>query len=243
MSSQRRQQKKAEQKKKQRDLLKKEKRKAVASSSSAAAMSKLAVNTPFVAAYLSKNYLTDGDELITAAVSRRIPGFGVVTGAALIDRRCLGVKNGMLFNAERWVQVREAMAENPDIELIEVDLLTAQSVLYHALDYAKSLGFAPHRDFPEGFFAPRPATLLDTPLARPTRPLYVSGPDDRVNAIIAQLTRSVGVGNFDVLALGDPRALSLAGGIMGMDESDDGDDDDDDDADVVDTVGEEVKTP
>ena len=43
--------------------------------------------------------------------------------------------------------------------------LEAQSVVFHALDYARSLGFFAHQDFEDALFEPRPAALSDTPLA------------------------------------------------------------------------------
>jgi hypothetical protein len=57
--------------------------------------------------------------------------------------------------------------------------------IYHAIDYAISLGFAPHRDFVAGLIGERPSALLDTALARPERPLYVPGPDDNAQKILA----------------------------------------------------------
>ena len=64
---------------------------------------------------------------------------------------------------------------------------------------SRSLGFEPHPDFHEPAVGPRPAQLLDTPFARPSRPYYVSGPDDDAEAILRRLDRSVGRGNYDFL--------------------------------------------
>ncbi|MFT3774470.1 MAG: hypothetical protein QM820_54625 [Minicystis sp.] len=82
--------------------------------------------------------------------------------------------------------------------MVACELPVAQSIVFNAVDYAASLGFDPHPDFPEELFGPRPAPLLETPLARPTRPFWVRGPDDDVEEILATLEESVGEGNFDV---------------------------------------------
>jgi hypothetical protein len=67
-------------------------------------------------------------------------------------------------------------------------------VIFNAIDYAATLGFSPHRDFVAALVGPRPDTLLDTPLARPARPVFVPGPDDDVARIVRVLTAKVGTG-------------------------------------------------
>jgi hypothetical protein len=76
--------------------------------------------------------------------------------------------------------------------------LLAQSIVFHAVDYGLRLGFLPHRDFREALFGPRPPELLQTPLCASPRPIYVSGPRDRVDAIVRHLVAAVGAGNFDL---------------------------------------------
>jgi hypothetical protein len=66
-----------------------------------------------------------------------------------------------------------------------------------ALRHYERLGFAPHRDFPEKIFGPRPEALADTPWIAEERPLYVAGPRDDVDGILATLDASVGVEGYD----------------------------------------------
>jgi hypothetical protein len=82
--------------------------------------------------------------------------------------------------------------------------LVAQSVVFHALEYARSLGFEPHRDFPTALLGARPATLLSTPWYAPERPIYVSGPHDDTSWITRRLVAAVGATGFEHL---DPFAL------------------------------------
>ncbi len=125
----------------------------------------------------------------------------MVPSIALVDRTCLGVKNAFVAKPIAEVELPAMLAQMGSTHpggMVPCDWLVAQSVVLHAVDYARSLGFAPHRDFPEPLFGPRPEALLDTPLAHPARPFYVSGPDDAVARVIAQLDAAVGPGNYDV---------------------------------------------
>jgi hypothetical protein len=70
--------------------------------------------------------------------------------------------------------------------------LLAQSIVFHAVDYAAKLGFAPNQDFHEPLVGPRPVELLATPWASSERPLYIPGPDDNVARILHQLESAVG---------------------------------------------------
>ena len=144
--------------------------------------------------------------LVSILVTRRAPGGVLVPGFALVDRTCLGVKNGFVGRPANPLELIDFVAEIAEAhgDMEQCDVLVAQSVLYHAIDFARSLGFAPHRDFPEPLFGPRPEALLDTPLSRPSRPVYVPGPNDDVSRIIRQLDRAVGDAfTFCMPSLGD----------------------------------------
>lgn len=75
----------------------------------------------------------------------------------------------------------------------EVSVLEAQSVVFNALEYARSLGFGPHRDFPEIVFGPRPEMLIETPLACPERPFFIPGPSDDMARILQTIEATTGV--------------------------------------------------
>jgi hypothetical protein len=140
--------------------------------------------------------------LVSVVITRKAPAGIVIPALVLVDRTCLGVKNAFVAKPMREAELESFLAQvgqAHEVGMVECDLLVAQSVVLHALDYARSLGFSPHRDFPEPLFTPRPAELLDTPLARPSRPVYVSGPEDPVTRILARLDAAVGPGNYDQL--------------------------------------------
>jgi len=183
--------------------------------------------------------------LISVLVTRRVGGL-LIPCMVLVDRTCLGVKNAVVGPPQTELDLetlRLRLSESGDV-LRETDLLTAQSVIHHALDYAKSLGFAPHRDFVPELVGERPAVLLDTPLARPDRPLYVPGPEDDVRRVLARLDAGVGRGKYDVFSgVDDDAFLDLLDGLDDDDFDDEAFDDDDEafgDDEVLTVEGSEV---
>lgn len=188
--------------------------------------------TCWVSAALEEGADASAPGLISVIVTRRV-GDLLLPSMILVDRTCLGIKNAFVGAPQTELELerlRRDLAYSGD-PLQETDLLTAQSVIFHALDYASSLGFKPHRDFVAGLIGERPETLLDTPLARPAQPLYVPGPDDDVPRILAQLDASVGEGNY--VFVGGVDVLSslvdaLEDGELDPDELDADESDDDD---------------
>jgi hypothetical protein len=134
------------------------------------------------------NDLTEPN-FVSVVMTRRLGADELLAHSVLLDRTCLGVKNAMLSAPMTEEELHELVEELGVAHggMEECASLLAQSLIYHALDYAQSLGFAPNSDFHEVLVGPRPATLLETPWHRPKRPIYVSGPDDDVSRIIAQL--------------------------------------------------------
>jgi hypothetical protein len=179
--------------------------------------------------------------VITVLVTRRL-GSLLLPCMLLVDRTCLGIKGAFVGPAQTELEVerlRRGFASTGD-QLRETDVLTAQSVIFHALDYSRSLGFAPHRDFIPELIGERPSALLDTPLARPQRPIYVHGPDDDVRLILARLDASVGPGNYDYVSVSDFEDDEL--NQDELDQEDDFDDDlfDEDAPEVLTVEGSEV---
>jgi hypothetical protein len=163
-----------------------------------------AVESPFGPCWVSSalDDEVDGEAaaLVSVIVTRRLGGL-LLPCIVLVDRTCLGVKNAFVaplqteLDVERLVMDMSASGD----PLRPAELVLAQSVVFHAIDYARSLGFEPHRDFVAGLIGDRPAVLLDTPFCRPERPLYVAGPHDNVNAIVSRLAASVGPNGYDLV--------------------------------------------
>jgi hypothetical protein len=219
-------QKRLEKQKKKRDLARKRAKphQALAMPGTAAII-KMAAQLPFGPCFVSAGWDVIDEaqpKLVTVVITRAAPDGSLIPAIALVDRTCLGVKNGFVAKPvhrtelERWL---EPIAFAHD-GIVPVEPLVAQSIVFHGIDYARSLGFEPQRDFPEPLFGPRPEALLDTPLARPTRPIYVSGPDDNVKRVLARLDLAVGPGNYGMIA-----AHALSGDPLLLDDEDDEDED------------------
>jgi hypothetical protein len=217
--------KKLEKKRKSREQTKKNARAlATQKSKELARLARSAGSAAFGPCYVSEGWddLTS-PALVTVVVTRQLSTRHLVPAIALVDRTCLGVKNAF---------PREPMLEGEFEDLLDdigtahggmvrCDPLFAQSIVFHAIDYARSLGFEPHPDFPAALFGPRPAELLPTAWHAPERPIYMSGPHDNAPVIMSRLREALGDGGFEFTT----RALSH------LDDDDVGFDDDDDDDD------------
>ena len=229
-----RRQKKLEKKRKKRDQAKKKARAIAARRPPPEVLiAGAAARSPFGPCYVSIGWDDDNEpQLVTLMVTRRLPDERLVAGIALVDRTCLGVKDGYMEGP---------LGEDELDELVDVvfqahggaeecDPLVAQSLVFHAIDYARKLGFSPHRDFDERLFGPRPEELAETPWRAEERPLYVAGPRDNAARILAQLVATVGEGNFDFVDL------------MAGDEEEDWEEEEDDE-DVIDVEAVEKPAP
>jgi len=169
----------------------------LAQPSEAEALLRRAESSPHGPAFMSACW-REGDGvpgLVTVIITRLLPDGRMIAALSLVDRTCLGVKNGFAsvpMTADELAEQLERIGVTDDAPVERVSLLEAQSVLFHAIDYARSLGFEPHADFAARVVGSRPDHLLDTPLARPERPVYLSGPDDDQEMVLRQLARAVG---------------------------------------------------
>ena len=186
----------------QKSLEKKKKRRVAArtaatrsGSSSRSELLHLAANSPFGPAFMSGAWRSPDEEspdLVSVILTRALPNGTFVAQSSLVDRMCLGVKDAFctepMSGAELEDFVARYEAAHPE-GVEEVSVLEAQSVLFHALEFAGLVGFSPHRDFSAELVGPRPATIIDTPLAYPSRPRYVAGPHDDVTRVTRVLER------------------------------------------------------
>jgi hypothetical protein len=234
-----RRQRKLEKKRKKRALVKKEARRAAARRPShEKLLLAAAARSPFGPCAVSAGWnRLDGDDgptgLATVVVTRRLPDGDLVPAVALVDRTCLGIKNGTVLEPVSDAGLTEWLERlgEPHGGMETCDVLTAQSIVYAAADYARGLGFAPHRDFPEALFGPRPAELAA--VGQPSgRPMYVPGPHDDVRSILATLDASIGPGNYDFASLA----------ALDDNEDEDGEwDDEDEQENVIDIPAEDVR--
>jgi hypothetical protein len=126
----------------------------------------------------------------------------------LIDYWCLGVKDAFgprKMDELKYNRTIEEYMRRFGHGFREISLAEAQSVVLGVVEYAELIGFKPHADYE------RAKTILGQPtqplekleFGKDGKPMYVNGPYDNPDRIIATLEKSVGKGNFH-FALGGP---------------------------------------
>ncbi|HKY39623.1 MAG TPA: hypothetical protein VJN18_26980 [Polyangiaceae bacterium] len=204
-----RRQRKLQEKRKKRELAKKRSRlDAERRPSEEQLWVRAGARAPFGPCFISSGWDDSASaQLVSLVVTRILDGGDLLPHVLLLDRTCLGVKNAMLLAPMTDDELSELVEQVglPHSGMEDCHALLAQSMVFHAVEYAAKLGFAPNPDFREALLGPRPDELLTTPWASLERPLYVPGPDDNVALILLQLRKAVGE-NFE---LGGPGEGSL----------------------------------
>ena len=161
-------------------------------------------NWPLHVCLLTKAW-RDTSEIVQILVARRSPAGQVAVGAFLVDLGCLGVKAafGRILNDRGEFKEMRGEVESRQ-EMVEADLSLAAKIIRDGLTYAKDLGFKPDAGY-------RDATLVlgevdpdacdeTIPLGKDGKPFFIPGPDDKVQLIVAKLTRKLGSGGFHFFA-------------------------------------------
>lgn len=169
-----------------------------------------AAKWPLLECLATKNWQNPG-ELIQIIVARESPDGEVAVGVFLVDLGCLGVKNAyaklLSYRDEYQDLVREPTTARQPMAPMHLNL--AAKIVREGIEYARSLGFTPNRDYPDAAIllgdADPDAVRTPIPLGKDGKPFFVNGPYDNVPKIMNQLERAVGPGNFEfIAALGGP---------------------------------------
>jgi Calcium binding len=170
----------------------------------------------------------DQNGLAVVVIARRQPNGNIVFGNYLVDYYCLGVKD-TYFNAD----IPPGQFRNDALPTMyrtagkPIKILPdlAHEIIYGGIEFAGRFGFRPHRDFAQS------QSILDPPDAHPRtgkvtfgkdgKPFFVSGPYDNVDAVMRQLARTAGEGNYDFLTqIGGPSPDEWEGDEQEADEQD-----------------------
>lgn len=170
---------------------------------------------PIFGCWLMQGWKDEG--LTPVLIARKQAEDKVIFASYLVDFLCLGVKDALSngdFPLKRFMDKLEDLCQG-EPEPCDVDF--AHEMVYGAIEYARRYGFEPHPDFQKA------AQVLDPPDIHPARhdiefgkngmPLFIPGPYDNGEAIIARLRRTAGEGNYSAMLVYD-------------DDEDDYDDDD-----------------
>ena len=168
---------------------------------------RMARRMPIQGAWIQQGWQEQG--VARVLLARLQPNDNILFGEYIVDYFCLGIKdssnssnigNDLFFNEV----IPRLYSGTPPLD-IEANL--AHEIIWGAVEYARELGFEPHRNFRDS------QRVLDPPDAFPRdgaidfgyqdRPLYIPAPDDNQAAVIRRLIDSVGLGNFYYLPRGD----------------------------------------
>lgn len=151
------------------------------------------------------------DEGITNLVlSRRAPDGSIGAGVFLVDTYCLGVKDAFftLFgNEEKYAEFKDNLTASNPAPLVSHHPSCFRKLLEGAIDYARDLGFSPHKDYKSA--APMLGDIEAAPCperfeyGKDGQPLFISGPNDspaRVRKVIDTLERRCGSGNYQFVS-------------------------------------------
>lgn len=124
----------------------------------------------------------------------------------LIDYWCLGVKDTIpprRLGLGEYQALKNRCSEQFREPFVDISLEQARSIVYGAVNYARSLGFKPHRDFngkARAHLGPEPENLVPIEFGKDGQPFFMSGPHDNAQKILRTLETNVGAGNFDFVA-------------------------------------------
>jgi hypothetical protein len=121
----------------------------------------------------------------------------------LADVYCLGVKNvtgPRVMDAGDLPEFTDSFFSAYPAQPLSAPIDLARKIIYGAVTYARSLGFAPAPGFKAAAehlgLAASPSTIG---FGQHGKPFFIQGPRDDPTAILRTLERSVGHGNFDFL--------------------------------------------
>ena len=143
--------------------------------------------------------------LTPVLIARRQPDGLVAFGAYVVDLYCLGVKDtfcNVNYTRLRFyeeVLPRVFSGERPR----KITPALAHELIYGSIEYAGQFGFRPQRDFRDSRYLLDPADAhprsTSVEFGHKGKPLYVEGPYDNVQAILRQLARTAGEGNYNFM--------------------------------------------
>lgn len=167
---------------------------------------------PLEGCWVQKDWQREEGGLLIVTVARRQPNGNIAFGTYLVDIFCLGLKN-TTYNADippgefhqHYLPKFYRNTTPPASILPEL----AHEIVYGGIEYAARFGFKPQRDFRDSQYVLDPPAMHlrsgKVTFGKDGKPLFISGPYDNVEAIVRQLMRTAGEGNFDYLvSLGEP---------------------------------------
>lgn len=156
---------------------------------------------PIYGCSITKGWQQKG--IANVAVAKQMPNGMLAIGYFLVDIWCLGIKDAFYELNSDGVRLREMINDSfePSMRIAYED---ARRLIFGALNYAKNIGFAPHKDWEIARLILEPERPFDDVyvFGHNGRPHYVNGPYDLkerdVKAIINKVTQAGG--HWDIIS-------------------------------------------
>ncbi len=141
-------------------------------------------------------------------LSRSLPDGRLAVGGFLLDLFCLGIKDAFAVILARDEYARRKSGWSASASFQPIEPACFRKLVEGGVAYARDLGFSPHADYTAAsqIFGDLDSAACPRRFeyGRDGKPFYVSGPHEtaaQVRAIVEQLERRLGTGNFDYLVL------------------------------------------
>jgi hypothetical protein len=140
-------------------------------------------------------------------VSRRHPKGGIAIAGFMVDLGCLGAKNAFFKTRMSLDDYEYLKKQQGEDFLVPCDPSLAVKVVFAAVEYARSLGFAPHKDYLNArpMLSGIDSNMCDESIecGKNGKPFFMAGPYDNVQNILTQLRQNLGSNGFHYLATTD----------------------------------------
>lgn len=197
--------------------------------------------------YITEGWQESGNA--TIVVARRHTTGHFTIGTYLVDLYCLGVKDtGYHFNVDKDAldEILETSQEF-GVAMQPCGYAVAHNVIYGAIEFAEGYGFKPHKEFAVTKFILEEdddrVEVIEYEFGMHGKPCVFVDAEHSQKAVIAQLEKTAGKGNFEVIymnELKDEEADEFdEEEEYEEDEYEEEEDDEDEDADVEDEEDEE----
>lgn len=193
-------------------------------------------NLPVFKCFVNEDWEESGTALVV--VARNHINGNITWCSYLVDLGCLGVKDTMYqFNVPEYEFDEYKSELEVNFDIVEINYNVAHNIIYAGWEYAKEIGFEPHKDFLSITSYMLEEDNDDIPLIEITcggengKPIFMQGPfedDAMARMIINELEKKLGAGNFDYVLAADNPMDDI---YPDDDEWDDDDDEWDDDND------------
>ena len=187
--------------------------------------------------------------LATILIARKHKTGNITFSSFIVDIFCLGMKDAnSAFNRfeEDYDEYRDAIFGNNMNDEMHISYDLAHNIIFGAIEYAKNLGFSPHKDWELSQFMLEPKSSpkvekIEVEFGKDGKPFFISGPYDKVDSVINKLEKAVGTDNFTFLTGMSDTNSGFSFLSSPFSSHDDDEEDDENETETEETDYEEIK--